>query len=209
MSQLINISAIITMFTKSDRDFLPPIQEDEFLPPIGRWTRFGGLFIVAVVALAIPVASVTKYKETIKTQAKVRPKGELRLVQAATEGQITRVAVKANQTVKQGDVIATINDSRLQTQKSQLKDSIQQSRLQLVQVNAQVNALDRQISAESDRIESSVAAAESELDRIQREYQDRQVTTQAEVRETESDLKAVEAASSAAKAKQKRYQSAA
>ena len=99
------------MLTKSNRDFLPPIQEDKFLPPIGRWTKFGGLFIVAVVALAIPVASVTKYKETIKTQASVRPKGELRLVQAATEGQITRVAVKDNQTVKQGDVIAAIDDS--------------------------------------------------------------------------------------------------
>ena len=196
------------MLAKSDHDFLPTVQEDEFLPPIGRWTRFGGLFIVAVVALAIPIASVTKYKETIKTQASVRPKGELRLVQAATEGQITRVAVNDNQTVKKGDVIAAIDDSRLQTQKSQLQDSIQQSRLQLVQMNAQVNALDRQISAESDRIESSVAAAESELKRIQREYQDRQVTTQAEVRETESDLKAATAAFSAAKAKQKRYQSA-
>ena len=87
------------MLTESNGN-LPKVQEDEFLPPIGRWTRFGGLFIVAVVALAIPVASVTKYKETIKTQASVRPKGELRLVQAATEGQITRIAVKDNQTVK-------------------------------------------------------------------------------------------------------------
>ena len=187
---------------------LPTVQEDEFLPPIGRWTRFGGLFIVAVVALAIPVASVTKYKETIKTQASVRPDGELRLVQAATEGQVTRVAVKDNQTVKKGDVIAAIDDSRLQTQKSQLQNSIKQSQLQLARINAQVNALNSQISAESDRIGSSVAAAESELNRIQREYQDRQITPQAEVRETESDLKAATAALNAAQAKQKRYQSA-
>ena len=187
---------------------LPTVQEDEFLPPIGRWTRFGGLFIVAVVALAIPVASVTKYKETIKTQASVRPDGELRLVQAATEGQVTRVAVKDNQTVKKGDVIAAIDDSRLQTQKSQLQNSIKQSQLQLAQINAQVNALNSQISAESDRIGSNIAAAESELNRIQREYQDRQITTQAEVRETESDLKAATAALNAAQAKQKRYQSA-
>ena len=152
---------------------------------------------------------MTEYKQTIKTQAFIRPKGELRLVQAATEGQITRIAVKANQTVKKGDEIAAIDDSRLQTQKSQLQDSIQKSRSQLVQVNAQVNALDSQISAESDRIESSVAATESELDRIQRDYKDKQITTQAEVRETESNLKAATAALSAAQAKQKRYQSAA
>ena len=196
------------MLTEHNPD-LPSVQEDEFLPPISHWTKFGGLFIVAVVALAIPVASVTKYKQTIKTQASVRPKGDLRLVQAATEGQITRVAVKANQTVNKGDKIAAIDDSRLQTQKSQLQDSIQKSRLQLVQVNEQVNALDRQISAESDRIKNSVAAAESELDRILRDYEDKQITTQAEVRETQSDLKAATAALRAAQAKQKRYQSAA
>ena len=167
---------------------LPSVREDEFLPPIGRWTKFGGLLIVAVVALAIPVASVTKYKQTIKTQASIRPEGELRLVQAATEGQITRVAVEDNQTVKKGDVIAAIDDSRLQTQKSQLQDSIQKSRLQLTQINAQVNALNSQISAESDRIKSSIATATSELNRIQREYTDKQITTQATVRETESEL---------------------
>ena len=195
------------MLTEHARN-LPSIQEDEFLPPIGRWTKFGGLFIVAVVALAIPIASVIKYKETIKTQASIRPEGELRLVQAATEGQVTSVAVKDNQTVKKGDVIAAVDDSRLQTQKSQLQNSIKQSQLQLAQINAQVNALNSQISAESDRIGSNIAAAESELNRIQREYQDRQITTQAEVRETESDLKAATAALNAAQAKQKRYQSA-
>ena len=188
---------------------LPTVREDEFLPPIGRWTKFGGLFIVALVALAIPIASVTKYKQTIKTQASVRPKGDLRLVQAATEGQITRIAVKDNQTVEKGDEIAAIDDSGLQTQKSQLQDSIQKSRSQLVQMNGQINALDRQISAETDRMESTVAATESELDRILRDHEDKQITTQADVRETESNLKAATAALSAARAKQKRYQSAA
>ncbi len=197
------------MLTNSNPKFLPSIQQDEFLPPISRWTKFGGLFIVAVVALAIPVASVTKYKETVKTQALVRPDGELRLVQAATEGQVMLIAAKGNQNVKQGDLIATLNDSRLQTQKSQLQDSIQQSRLQLGQINIQINVLNNQILAETDRIEGNVAAAIAEFHRIQREYQDKQITTQAEFQETESDLKATEAALSAAQAKLNRYRSAA
>jgi HlyD family type I secretion membrane fusion protein len=188
---------------------LPSIREDEFLPPIGRWTTFGGLFIVAVVALAFPLASVAKYKETVKVQALIRPDGELRLVQAAVEGQVMSIAVKGNQTVKQGDVIATINDSRLQTQKSQLQDSIQQSRLQLVQVNAQINALNSQISAETDRIQGNVASAIADFHRIQREYQDKQITTETGVQETESNLKATEAALNAAKAKLNRYRSVA
>ncbi|MGL5076181.1 MAG: HlyD family secretion protein [Waterburya sp.] len=197
------------MLTNSNPNYLPTIQEDEFLPPINRWTRFGGLFIVAVVALAIPVASVTKYKETVKTQALIRPEGELRLVQAATEGQVMQITAKGNQEVKKGDVIATLNDSRLQTEKSLLQNSIQQSRLQLVQINAQLNALDSQIFAETNRINQNVAASTSDLARIEREYQDKQVISQAEVQETESDVKASVAALNAAKAKLKRYQSAA
>ncbi|PSB06237.1 HlyD family secretion protein [Pleurocapsa sp. CCALA 161] len=188
---------------------LPSVREDEFLPPISGWTTFGGLFIVAVVALAFPVASVAKYKETVKVQALVRPDGELRLVQAATEGQVMSVAVKGNQKVKRGDIIATINDSRLQTQKSQLQDSIQQSRLQQVQINAQINALNSQIVAETDRIKGNVAGAIAEHQRIQREYQDKQITTKTAVQETESNLKAAEAALNAAKAKLNRYRSAA
>jgi HlyD family type I secretion membrane fusion protein len=188
---------------------LPSVREDEFLPPISGWTTFGGLFIVAIVAFAFPIASVAKYKETVKVQALVRPDGELRLVQAATEGQVMSVAVKGNQIVQRGDVIATINDSRLQTQKSQLQNTIQQSRLQLVQINAQINALNSQILAETDRIEGNVAGAIAELHRIQREYQDKQITTKAEVQETDSNLKATQAALNAAKAKLNRYRSAA
>ena len=188
---------------------LPTVDEDEFLPPIGRWTKFGGLFIVAVVILAIPISAMTKYKETIKTQASVRPDGESRLVQAATEGRVTKVAVRNNQTVKKGEAIATIDDSRLQTQKSQLQDGIQKLRSQLGQIDAQIAALDNQVSAQGDRLDSSVAAAQSELDRVRREYQDKQIITQAEVRETESNLKAATSALKAAQAKLNRYQSAA
>jgi len=106
----------------------------------------------------------------------MRPEGELRLVQAAIEGQVMSIPIKGNQTVKQGDIIATINDSRLQTQKSQLQNTVQQSRLELVQINAQINALNSQISAETDRIKGNVASAIAELHGIEREYQDKQIT---------------------------------
>jgi len=90
--------------------------------------------MLAFVGIAIAVASVTKYKVTVKAEANIRPAGELRLVQAAAEGPVMRVWVKENQVVKKGDVIATIDDSRLQTKKSQLQSNIQQTQLQLVQI---------------------------------------------------------------------------
>ncbi len=218
------------MISSSHSGLLPPIQDNEFLPPIGHWIKFGGLFFVATMALAIPLASLVKYKETVKAQAALRPTGELRIVQAATEGQIMNIAVEENQLVKKGDLIATIDDSRLLTKKSQLQSNIQQARLQLVQIDAQISALNSQIQAETNRIERAVAASEAELIRRQREYRDKQITTAAEVKEAQANvrvarqdlqrataemnsaqanLRSVRAAYLAAKAKHDRYQSVA
>lgn len=214
----------------SNTTSLPSIQTNEFLPPISRWTTFGGLFILCVLGLAVPVATVTKYKVTVKAQAVVRPVGELRIVQAATEGQVMEIYTKENKQVKQGDTIATIDDSRLQTKKSQLHANIQQARLQLVQINAQIHALNSQILAETERINRIITAAEAELSSRRREYQDKKLTTVAEVQEADANismsqkelkaaeaqletsianLHASEAALGAARSKQNRYESVA
>ncbi|MFM6158345.1 MAG: biotin/lipoyl-binding protein, partial [Sphaerospermopsis kisseleviana] len=147
----------------SNNDFLPPIKTDEFLPTISRWTSFGGLVILCVLTLSIPVAAVSKYKVTVKGQGVIRPSGELRIVQAATEGQIKAIYVQENQVVKIGDPIAIIDDSRLQTKKSQLQTNIQQANLQILQINAQIQIINTQIKAENDKINGIINAAEAEL----------------------------------------------
>jgi HlyD family type I secretion membrane fusion protein len=194
------------MLSNSNSKFLPSVEINEFLPPIHRWITFGGLAIVFTVALAVPIASVAKYKETVKAQAIVRPAGELRIVQAAAAGSVKQIFVKDNQVVKQGDIIATIDNSQLQTKHSQLQTNIQQAQLQLVQINAQIGALDRQVLAEIDRTNRAIAAAEAELSGRRRDFRDQQITTAAEVEEAEANLKSVEAALEAARSKWHRYQ---
>ncbi|MGL5075178.1 MAG: HlyD family secretion protein [Waterburya sp.] len=164
------------------------------------------MFVVVLIGLLFPLASVAKYKEIVKAQASVRPAGELRIVQAFTEGQVTDISVKENQPVKKGEAIATIDDSRLQTKKSQLQDNIRQGRQQLIQINAQITALYSQIDAETERINRVVGSAESELDRRQRDYQDKQVITVAQVEEAKANVQSAQAALSAAQSKQNRYQ---
>lgn len=151
------------MLINSKSDFLPEVCENEFLPPISRWTTFGGLFILCALGLSIPVAAVAKYKVTVQGQAVVRPAGELRIVQATAEGQVMQIHVKENQVVNKGDAIATIDDSRLQTKKSQLQTSTQQARLQLAQINAQIKTLEHQIRADTESINRTVASAKAEL----------------------------------------------
>ncbi|WP_448265506.1 HlyD family secretion protein [Nostoc sp. DSM 114159] len=197
------------MVSYSNSNYLPPIQDNEFLPPLGRWTTWGGLVFVCAVGLAVPLTSVIKYKVTVKGQAVVRPAGELRLVQAATEGQVTRVFVTENQVVKKGDVIATIDNSKLQTKKSQLQSNIGQSRLQLFQINAQINALNSQVLAETERVNRVIAGAESELSDRSRNYQDKLITTATDVQEADANVKAADAGLKAAQSKRNRYETVA
>ncbi len=172
-------------------DFLSPIETDEFLPPINRWITWGGLFILCILGFSILVAAVTKYKETVKSQAVVRPAGELRIVQAATEGQVTQIFVKENQVVKKGDAIATIDDSRLQTKKRQLQTNTQQAKLQLVQINAQIQSINSQIKAENDKLNRIITGAEAELNGRRREHEDKKITTISEVQEADANIKIV------------------
>ena len=134
--------------------------------------------LVGILFLRKSLTSVIQYKVTVKAQAVVRPAGELRLVQAAKEGSVISIFAKENQLVKKGDVIAIIDDSQLQTKKSQLRSSIGQAQLQLLQINAQILAIDSQMEAETERIQRAVASAKAELRRRQREYRDRKITTQ-------------------------------
>ena len=170
-------------------DTLAPIEEKEFLPSVSVWTTLGGIFISSAVAIALFLGSIVQYKITIKTKAIVRPAGELRLVQSSLEGRVIDISVERNQTVKKGDLIASIDDSRLQTKKSQLETNIRQAQLQLAQINAQITAQDSRILAESDRINRAVAASVAELRRSQREYRDRGIISNADVEEAEANLR--------------------
>ncbi|MEG4282382.1 HlyD family efflux transporter periplasmic adaptor subunit [Microcoleus sp. A006_D1] len=135
---------------------------DQFLPPVSRWTTLGGILMVATFGGAIALASVTKYSATVKADAIVRPAGEVRLVQAATEGTVESIAVSENQTVKAGDAIAVINASLLGNQKKQFQETVTQSQTATDQINRQLRDLENQIlaSAQFQSIQSANSAAQ-------------------------------------------------
>ena len=171
---------------QTNSSLVPSVKPEDFLPSISRWLTIGGLTLLTVFGAAFALASVLRYKITIKANAIFRPAGELRLVQALTEGAVKNLAVEPNQLVDRGDVIAYLDDSRLQTQKSQLQSNIQLYQLQINQINAQIFALYRQIEAENDKINRSLAGATALLRLKQHNFQIRQITTVAEVREAEA-----------------------
>jgi multidrug efflux pump subunit AcrA (membrane-fusion protein) len=140
------------------------LQNDQFLPPVSRWTTLGGILMVATFGGAIALASVTKYSAIVKADAIVRPAGEVRVVQAATEGTIESIAVSENQQVKAGDAIAVVNASSLGSQKKQLQETVSQSQTAANQINQQLRDLDNQILASAQiQVIPGESSAQKEL----------------------------------------------
>ena len=161
---------------------------EEFLSPLGNWATWGGLVLMATFAGTIYLASILKYKVTVKVPAVVRPVGELHLVQSAIAGKVNSIEVKVNQSVELGQAIAYLDDSRLQIKKSQLQGNIEQGKRQINQILVQIQAMERQIAAETDRLKRSIALAQAELSLSQRQYQDQKVTATAELNAASANL---------------------
>ena len=168
---------------------LPAANSQEFLPSLNQWINRGGIVLLFFFGAALFLTNVLKYKVTVRADAQIRPTGELRLVQVGVEGKVKSIEVQENQIVAVGETIATISNSQLQTQKQQLQESIQQIQKQLTQVNTQMGELERQIIAEQQTIDRIIASAQVELTLSQREHNDRQIVTQAEVKEAEATAK--------------------
>jgi multidrug efflux pump subunit AcrA (membrane-fusion protein) len=176
------------MTNDSSFEFLRTAKPDEFLPPISRWISAGGLFLLATFGGSIALAAVAKYNVTVRVPATVRPTGEIRIVEAATAGTVRSIQVKENQVVKQGDPIALIDSSQLLTKQNQLQGNIQQNQLQLRQIAAQISTLDDRLAAETQAMQSAIASGRADLSRSQREYQERQMTSVAEVEAAQANL---------------------
>lgn len=201
-----NSKSQANVVTNCQNSAFPTVEANHFLPPIGKWLYFGGCSIFVMLIFAGLSTRFFTYKETVKAPAIVRPMGGVRLVEAFTEGGITKVLVKQGQTVKKGEVIAKIDPNRLQTKKIQLEKSIRQQRLQSNQLNAQISSLESQIAIEAGRNNSEVAAAIAELAGNRRSYEEKNVEANTQVEELEAQLRATEAAFDAAKKKQEKYQ---
>jgi HlyD family type I secretion membrane fusion protein len=187
------------MLTKNNPEFLRTVKSDEFVPTVSRWVTVGGLILIGSCGVAILLASIIKYPITVRSAASVRPAGELRIVEAATSGVVNNILVKENQIVDKGQEIATIDSSQLRTRRNNIDLNIRQNKLKLGQIDAQMKALQTQITAESNLMRRAIASAEAELSRSQREYRDRQLITQAEVQEASATLEL-------AREEMKRYQ---
>jgi len=174
-------------------EFIIPLTDNEFIPPVSRWTTLGGISLIGTIGVAVGLAAITPFPTTVKASASVRPDGDVKIIQTAGEGSVKKLLVKEAQEVKQGQPIALIDDSRLQTRKSQLEGSIQQGMLQIQHLDAQRLSLNNQIDAERNLMNGTRGSTQADLARIEREYADKKSIAFREVQEAEANKAAAKA----------------
>lgn len=167
---------------------LASFEEGEGVPPMNRWIRFAGLSMAFTTIVVFIVSYFLPYQVTVKAKANVRPTGKLKVVEAETSGKITEILVKENQTVKQGEILAVVDDSSLQNQKEQLQKDFSSLQKQQQQIVTQIEAQDNVINAKTKEMNSIRETALSQLRQAQRNYQDKTTTAQANVDEAKANL---------------------
>lgn len=176
-----------------------PVKIDEFIPPVSRWTAGGGLMLIGAIGLIFTLCALVKFNLTVQGSATVRPQKELEVVQSEQAGKVASIAVKVNQKVQKGEIIAYLDTATLENQQQQLQNNLQQNQIQLDRINEQINLLDTQITSEEQALNREVTVAQTEINRAQQEFQQQTITAQANLAEAQAALKL-------AQSEMKRYQ---
>ncbi|MEL7035995.1 MAG: HlyD family efflux transporter periplasmic adaptor subunit [Cyanobacteria bacterium J06592_8] len=124
---------------------LQPLDSDDFLPPISRWTQWGGLLLLGTFGVAVVLASCIRYSPGVRVPVVAQPGGDVELVPAETSGIVERIVVQENQRLEKGEAIAHVNQSVLLTQKRQLQNQVKQLKQERDQLDLYISTLDEQI----------------------------------------------------------------
>ncbi len=88
---------------------LPSVRSDDFLPVISPWLHAGGVVLVATVGSVMALAATIQYTPVVEASGKLKHEGERYEVEAPVEGALSQIQIQPNQTVRQGEAIASLD----------------------------------------------------------------------------------------------------
>jgi hemolysin D len=123
-----------TLVANSSEQEWSPYAEDQInaLPQL--WTRGLLYFLIAITAIALPWAMLSKVDETGVARGRLEPKGATQRIDVPTAGTIASVQVQEGQMVQKGQVLLALETDVLKTE-------LQQSQAKLTGQNNQLNQL--------------------------------------------------------------------
>jgi len=166
------------MSNQQKNEFLPTIQDNEFLPTPSRWTTIGGLFIAGSVGVAVALASVIKYNVTVPANGTIRPEEGSSIAVAPIDSKVKKIVVEEGDPVEKGQTLIELDNSNIETRKQQLQDNLESANEILEQVNAQIELQEKVISGATDGKKQSVSVAKTQLELAQKNHNNAQQEVQ-------------------------------
>lgn len=180
------------LITQTRSNVFLNVELDDYIPRFNRRTNIGGSILLLILALTATLANFPRDKIIVKAPAIISANGILHPVTSAIEKRVRTIEVSENQQVKAGEIIATLDDSQLQAQKRQLRENNQRALDRFNLINTQILDLNGQIAAEHRNIARISASSKVNLNLDRLKYRDKQVSIQAELKETTEAIKSVE-----------------
>jgi multidrug resistance efflux pump len=155
---------------------LLPLDVGDVLPDPGRWTRNLGVRALIGAGSALVALWFWPMAETVRSEGVIRPSGENSVVQALRSGTVVQVAVKPNQVVAAGQVLARIDAHGLLDEQRRLISEIGLLTQQLDQARSERQALLDQLSSQDAVQRSQLASARMVLEqsRASLDYEERE-----------------------------------
>jgi DNA-binding NarL/FixJ family response regulator/multidrug efflux pump subunit AcrA (membrane-fusion protein) len=122
---------------------------DEFIPSFNRRTNIGGLILLAILGATVILTNIPKSKVIVKSPAVISSAGQLYPIQTAIDGSIKDFRVTEEQLVTAGEIVATLDASSIETQKQQLQNNRQVSKMRLDAIEAKILDLNTKIADEN------------------------------------------------------------
>jgi len=173
------------MSNQQKNEFLPTIQDNEFLPTPSRWTTIGGLFIAGSVGVAVALASVIKYNVTVPANGTIRPEEGLFFAVAPIDSKVKRIVVEEGDPVEKGQTLIELDNSNIETRKKQLQNKIKFANRRLEFVNEQIKRQEELISNGTKGTQLSVDSTKYQLQKAENSKRN----IQQEVQKSEKILK--------------------
>lgn len=112
--QLVPVTPVPPLAQRQEALELQEATLNDFLPPVRPWVKASGWVLVGGLVAAVAAMAVWPYRVVVRGRGLVRPAGETSVVNAPLGGVVRSLAVRQNQSVRRGQLLAVLDPSNLQ-----------------------------------------------------------------------------------------------
>ena len=177
-----------TQLPNISQQLIQTIRLDEFLPAQRGLIKIGGLSFTLIGAGLIFLSNILSFNMAVKVSTQIRPKGDLKSIEASTSGIVDEIQVSENEKVKPGEIIATVKTPELLAKKRELEGQLGKLDEQINNTNLKIDSITKQTLSQQKASDQALAALQANLKTAEREYQNQRVETEANLAASNADV---------------------